>query len=143
MSMAFHLTQGTFSYLPPLSDEEIGKQIQYCLDHAWPINIEFTDDPHPRNTYWDMWGLPMFDVSDPAAILYEINECRKAYPQHYIRVGAFDRGKGRQTLALSFIVNRPAHDPGFALLRQEAHDRVIRYSLHSYVTDKPRGERFS
>ncbi len=31
--------------------------------------------------------------------------------------------KGRQTIALSFIVNRPPHDPGFALARQEAHDR--------------------
>ena len=29
-------------------------------------------------TYWEMWGLPMFDLKDPAAILYEINECRKA-----------------------------------------------------------------
>ncbi len=65
--MAFHLTQGTFSFLPPLTDDEIGKQVQYCLDNDWPINVEFTDDPHPRNTYWNMWGLPMFDVKDPAA----------------------------------------------------------------------------
>jgi hypothetical protein len=54
-----------------------------------------------------------------------------------------DRRKGRQTLALSFIVNRPPHDPGFSLMRQEAHDRAIRYTLHSYATDKPRGERFT
>jgi len=141
--MTFPLTRGTFSFLPDLSDEEIGRQIQYCLDNDWPINIEFTDDPHPRNTYWDMWGLPLFDVKDPAAILFEINECRKAYPTHYIRVGAYDRRKGRQTLALSFIVNRPPHDPGFSLLRQEAHDRAIRYTLQSYATDKPKGERFT
>jgi ribulose-bisphosphate carboxylase small chain len=141
--MAFHLTQGTFSFLSPLTDEEIGKQIHYCLDNDWPINIEFTDDPHSRNTYWDMWGLPMFNVKHPAALLFEINECRKAYPHHYIRVGAFDRRKGRQTLALSFIVNRPPHDPGFGLMRQEAHDRAIRYSLSSYATDKPKGERFT
>src|SRR5436305_1226124 len=111
--MNFHLTQGTFSFLPPLTDDEIRMQVQYCLDNDWPINIEFTDDPHPRNTYWEMWGLPMFDVKDPAAILSEINACRRAYAQHYIRVGAYDRRKGRQTLALSFIVNRPAHqEPG-------------------------------
>jgi ribulose-bisphosphate carboxylase small chain len=141
--MTFHLTQGTFSFLPPLTDDEIRKQVQYCLDNDWPINVEFTDDPHPRNTYWEMWGLPMFDENDPAAILYEINECRRAYPHHYIRVGAFDRRKGRQTIALSFIVNRPSHDPGFGLLRQEVHDRVIRYTVHSYATDKPKGERFA
>jgi len=40
-------------------------------------------------------------------------------------------------------VNRPPHDPGFALSRQEAHDRTIRYTLHSYATDKPEGERFT
>ena len=141
--MSFHLTQGTFSFLPPLTDEEISRQIDYCLQNEWPLNIEFTDDPHPRNTYWEMWGLPMFDLADPAAILYELNECRKAYPHHYIRLSAYDRSKGRQTIALSFIVNRPTHDPGFRLSRQEAHDRVVHYTLHSYAADKPAGERFT
>ena len=137
------ITQGAFSFLPDLSDEQISRQVQYCLGKGWAVNIEFTDDPHPRNNYWEMWGLPMFDERDPAAILHAINECRTAYPQHYIRVGAYDRRKARQTIALSFIVNRPAHDPGFGLARQESHDRVIRYTLHSYATDKPKGERFS
>jgi len=127
--MAFHLTQGTFSFLPPLTDDEIPAQVHYCLDNGWPINIEFTDNPHPRNTYWEMWGLRMFDVKDPVAILPEINECRKAHPEHYIRVNAYDRSKGRQTIALSFIANRPSHDPGFRLSRQDDHDRVMRYSL--------------
>ena len=39
--MAFRLTQGTFSFLPDLSDDEIRMQVQYCLDHDWPINVEF------------------------------------------------------------------------------------------------------
>ena len=141
--MPFHLTQGTFSFLPPLTDEEIRLQVAYCLDNNWPINIEFTDDPHPRNTYWDMWGLPMFDVNDPAGVMYEVNECRKAYPGHYIRVSAYDRRKGRQTIALSFMVQRPAEDPGFRLDRQDAHDRTQRYAVRSYATDRPKGERFT
>ena len=141
--MSFHLTQGTFSFLPPLTDEEISKQVQYCIDNSWPLNVEFTDDPHPRNTYWEMWGLPMFDETDAAAILYEINACRKAYPNHYVKVSAYDRRKGRQTTAISFIVNRPTEDPGFAVVRQETHDRTINYTLRSYATDKPKGDRFS
>ena len=44
--MAFHLTQGTFSFLPPLTDDEIKMQINYSLDHNWPLSVEFTDDPH-------------------------------------------------------------------------------------------------
>lgn len=41
----------------------------------------------------------------------------------------YDASRGRQTTALQFIVNRPAHEPGFRLNRQESHDRVLRYTL--------------
>ena len=138
----FHLTQGMFSYLPPLTDDEIRMQVEYALNNDWPVSVEFTDDPHPRNVYWEMWGMPMFDQKDAAAILFEINECRTAYPNYYIRVNAFDRNLGRQTTAMSFIVNRPEKDPGFALIRQETEDRQIRYTLHAYAADKPHGERY-
>ncbi|MBE3595415.1 MAG: ribulose bisphosphate carboxylase small subunit [Hydrogenibacillus sp.] len=141
--MAFRLTQGTFSYLPDLTDEEILKQVEYALNNGWAISIEFTDDPHPRNVYWEMWDLPMFDLKDPAAVLYEIRQCRAAYPNHYIRVNAYDRSYGRQTTALSFIVNRPKDEPGFHVIRQEVRDRQIRYTLHSYATDRPKGERYN
>lgn len=137
------LTQGTFSYLPDLTDDEIKLQIQYALDNDWPIGVEFTDDPHPRNMLWEMWGLPMFDMKDPAAIMHEVNRCRETYPNYYIRVTAYDARLGRQFTALSFIVNRPPNEPGFRLQRQDSHDRQIRYSLHAYSTDVPNGERYS
>jgi ribulose-bisphosphate carboxylase small chain len=136
------ITQGTFSYLPDFTDEEITKQIQYCLDNAWPLSVEFTDDPHPRNTYWEMWGLPMFDLQDAAGILLEVNACRKAKPHYYVRLNAYDARLGRQTTALSFIVQRPAEEPGFRLDRQEAADRQIRYTTFSYATQRPAGERY-
>jgi ribulose-bisphosphate carboxylase small chain len=136
------ITQGTFSYLPDLTDEEITKQVEYCLRNGWPLSVEFTDDPHPRNTYWEMWGLPMFDLHDPAGVLLEINACRKAKPDVYIRVNAYDASLGRQTTALSFIVQRPSEEPGFRLDRQETSDRRVRYTIHSYATDRPVGERY-
>ena len=107
------LTQGTFSFLPDLTDEQITKQIKYCLTNGWAVNIEYTDDPHPRNTYWEMWGLPMFDLADPAGIVLEVNACREAFPNHYVRVSAFDSSHGVESLRLSFIVNRPSVEPGF------------------------------
>lgn len=137
------ITQGTFSFLPDLTDEQIHKQIQYCLDHGWPLNVEFTDDPHPRNSLWEMWGLPMFDLKDAAAILYEVNACRKAYPNHYIKVNAHDDSKGWESLRLSFIVNRPQEEPGFRLIRQEVEGRHIRYTLQSYAADRPEGQRYT
>lgn len=136
------ITQGTFSYLPDLTDQEIKAQVQYCLDNDWPISVEYTDDPHPRNIYWEMFGLPMFDLKDPAAIMHEINECRRTFPNHYIKVSGFDRSHGRATTALSFIVNRPKKEPGFHVERAEAHDRRIMYTIRSYATNKPAGERY-
>ena len=137
------ITQGTFSFLPDLSDDEIRAQIQYCLNRQWAVSVEFTDDPHPRNTYWEMWDLPMFDIKDPAGIMLEVNACRKAYPNHYVRVLAFDNNRGVESVTLSFIVNRPSYEPGFRLVREEAQGRNIRYTVHSYATDNPEGERYS
>jgi len=137
-----HITQGTFSYLPDLTDDEIVAQVQYCLNNNWPISVEHTDDPHPRNVYWDMFGLPMFDANDPAAVMFEINECRRVFPNHYIRVNGYDRTHHRSTTVISFIVNRPQEEPGFHLERQEGPDRQTRYSIRSYATEKPRGQRY-
>ena len=136
------ITQGTFSYLPELSDEQITAQLQYCLDNEWAVSVEYTDDPHPRNAYWEMFGMPLFDLKDPAGIMQEITACRNAFPRHYIRVNGYDRRYRRQTMALSFLVNRPPEEPGFRLERQESNDRVVRYTLHAYATDRPAGERY-
>ena len=84
----------------------------------------------------------MFDLADPAAIMFEINACRKACPNHYIKVNGYDAAKGRETVALSFIVQRPKHEPGFRLARQEGPGRSIRYAVESYATGKPEGERY-
>ena len=137
------ITQGCFSFLPDLTDDEILTQVQYCLDNGWALNIEFTDDPHPSNTYWEMWGLPMFGLADPAGAMQEVRACRAQYPDHYVRVTAYDASLGRQTTALSFIVGRPAAEPGFRLDRQESAGRQVRYTLHPYAADRPRGERYA
>jgi ribulose-bisphosphate carboxylase small chain len=137
------LTQGTFSFLPDLTDTQIAAQVAYCIRNNWAVNIEYTDDPHPRNTYWEMWGLPMFDLKDPAGVLYELGECRKVHGgRAYIRLSAFDATHTWECLRLSFITDRPAEEPGFALERQEVDGRAIRYSTRSYAADKPTGSRY-
>ena len=136
------ITQGQFSFLPDLTDAQITAQIKYALKNGWALNVEYTDDPHPRNTYWEMFGMPMFDLKDPAGILMEINNCRKTFPNHYIRVTAFDSTRGVESLRMSYIVNRPKKEPGFGLMRQEVDGRSIRYTVHSYATDKAEGERY-
>jgi ribulose-bisphosphate carboxylase small chain len=138
-----HLTQGTFSFLPDLTDAQIAAQVAYCIRNNWAVNIEYTDDPHPRNTYWEMWGLPMFDLKDPAGVLYELGECRKVHGgRAYIRLSAFDATHTWESLRLSFIADRPAEEPGFALERTEVDGRAIRYTTRAYAADKPTGSRY-
>ena len=137
------ITQGTFSFLPDLSDEQIIKQLDYCLARGWAVGIEYTDDPHPRNIYWEMFGNPMFDLHDAAGIMLELNSCRKTYPAHYIRVTAFDSTHTVESVVLSFIVQRPQREPGFRLVRQEINGRSMRYSIESYATQsQPEGARY-
>ena len=136
------ITQGQFSFLPDMTDEQITSQIKYALDQGWALSVEYTDDPHPRNTYWEMFGNPMFDLKDPAGIMMEINSCRKTFPNHYIRVGAFSAIRGVESVTMSYIVNRPKVEPGFGLVRTETGGRTQRYSIRSYATEKPEGERY-
>lgn len=136
------ITQGQFSFLPDLSDAQITAQIKYALKNGWAVSVEYTDDPHPRNTYWEMYGMPMFDLKDPAGILQEINECRKTFPNHYVRVMAFDSSRGIESPAMSYLVNRPATEPGFGLSRQEGPGRQVHYTITSYAAAKPEGERY-
>nr|YP_010336303.1 ribulose-1,5-bisphosphate carboxylase/oxygenase small subunit [Goniotrichopsis reniformis]UNJ14709.1 ribulose-1,5-bisphosphate carboxylase/oxygenase small subunit [Goniotrichopsis reniformis] len=136
------LTQGTFSYLPDLTDEQISKQIKYAMSQGFSMSVEYTDDPHPRNSYWEMWGLPLFDIKDAAAVVYEITSCRKAHPNMYIKVNAYNNTRGTESCGLSFIINRPSAEPGFVLNRQESDGRLQRYTIHSYATEKPEGSRY-
>lgn len=139
------ITQGTFSFLPDFTDEQIEAQLRYALSNGWAIMIEHTDDPHPRNSLWEMWSPPMFDLGEDETEppLRELRAAREAHPDRYVKVVCYDSSLGRQTSRLSFIVGRPDNEPGFRLERQEGADRQIRYSLHSYATEAPVGRRYS
>jgi ribulose-bisphosphate carboxylase small chain len=107
------ITQGCFSFLPDLTDDQIRAQVQYCIDKGFAVNIEFTDDPHPRNTFWEMWDLPMFDIKDTGAVMLELAACRKAHAgRSYIRISGFDSG------------------------------RTMRYTTEAYSAGRPEGERY-
>lgn len=136
------ITQGQFSFLPDLTDAQLKAQIAYALKNDWAVSVEYTDDPHPRNTYWEMFGNPMFDLKDPAGIVQEINECKKTFPRYYIRVTAFNSTRGVESPTMSFIVNRPENEPGFMVERVERDGRTQGYTIRSYATLKPEGERY-
>jgi ribulose-bisphosphate carboxylase small chain len=125
------VTQGTFSFLPDLTDRQIRGQLDYALSRGWAISVEHTDDPHPRNVYWELWGNPLFDQPDAGAAMEEIRACRAANPASYVKVNAFDSTRGWETVRLSFVVQRPAEEPGFELVREEGPGRTVRYSIRT------------
>jgi len=131
-----HVTQGTFSYLPPLSDDEIRAQIQYGIDQGWAVASSSPTTSTPA-TSTGRCGLPGLRRKDSAAGLFEVNRCREAYPNQYIRVTLYNPKLTKQTIGLQFIVNRPGNEPGYRLDRQESNDRVIRYTSCRTPTRSP------
>ena len=132
------ITQGTFSFLPDLSDEQIAAQIAYALRNGWSISVEHTDDPHPRNALWEMWGQPLFDLARARRRGRHATRCasaREAYPHAYVKVVCYDRSLGRQTTALSFIVGRPPDEPG--LPRSSARRRPTGRSATRCTPTRP------
>jgi ribulose-bisphosphate carboxylase small chain len=142
--MGTRITQGNFALLPDLTDEQIKKQIEYGIKKGYAISIEYTDDPHPRNVYWELWGLPLFNIPNSAAIFNEYKEAKKAHPNSYIKVNGFSNVRGIESTSMSFIVHRPKFEPGFYLARQESTGRSQRYSILSYaVNANPEGSRYN
>ena len=123
------LTHGTFSFLPDLTEDQIAAQVSFALSRGWALSIEHAHAPHPRDTYWEMWGLQMFDLRDPAPVLEEVLACKAANPGAYVKVNAFDPARGWETVRLSFLVARPEVEPGFELSRREGPGRAVRYEI--------------
>ncbi len=96
----------TMSYLPPLSDAQIERQIAYYLDQGFIPAIEFDETADPTTYYWTLWKLPLFGATSTREVLQEVNNCRNEYRNCFIRVVAFDNIK--QCQVASFIVNKPA-----------------------------------
>jgi len=126
----------TFSFLPPLSDAEVSKQVQYLLNNGWTPCIEFEDEAHAYadghgwsnldssinalyydNRYWVMWKLPMYGCTNTDEVLSEVKACTKAFPDCYIRVAGFDNIK--QVQCSSFLVHRPASGAACAVDKRQ------------------------
>jgi len=95
----------TFSYLPELTAEQLERQIAAIVDRNLVVGIEYSTAPDPRDHYWTMWKLPLFDHADTAAVLAELNACRRANPDAYIKVNGYD--PVRQGQVVSFVAREP------------------------------------
>merc|ERR1712025_839378 len=105
------------SYLPPLSDEDIAKQVVYLVNQGWSPCIEFASQEEAdtnqlffagpalyENRYWTMWKLPMFGCQSGDEVLKEIALCQEEYPGYRVRVVGFDNV--RQCQMAGFICRK-------------------------------------
>merc|ERR1712003_583938 len=112
----------TFGFLPPLSPDEIARQVEYCISSGWTPCVEFdegdralmhrdsnfvkTAQPgYQDGRYWMMWKLPMYGCNNPGQVLEEINACKQSYPNAYIRLIGFD--SVRQVQCMGIVVSKP------------------------------------
>jgi len=98
----------TFSYLPELSAEQLEREIRSILARHLVVGIEFSRAPDPRDHYWAMWKLPLFDTDDAGTVLAELESCRRANPDAYIKINGYDAV--RQGQVVSFVASRPTRD---------------------------------
>lgn len=127
----------TFSYLPPLTDAEIAKQVQYLLRNKWAPCVEFEFPANSyavsstqeygcdsrsasgfyANRYWSMWKLPMYGATDADMVLAECKKCIKAFPNAFVRLAGFN--SLRQVQCVSFLVHRPAGSEAMAVNQRQ------------------------
>ncbi|HBL11831.1 MAG TPA: ribulose bisphosphate carboxylase small subunit [Cyanobacteria bacterium UBA11162] len=100
----------TLSYLPPLSDAQIIKQVEYILDQGYIPAIEFSEGSEPTQHFWTLWKLPLFNARTPKEVMAEVDACRSEYRNCFVRVVGFDNIK--QCQVLSFIVYKPNEASG-------------------------------
>ncbi|EGJ08745.1 ribulose bisphosphate carboxylase small subunit [Rubrivivax benzoatilyticus] len=81
---------GTFSYLPPMSPQQIRKQIDWIVQNGWNPAIEHVEPQHAMHSYWYMWKLPMFGETDIDLVLAELEACHRANPGNHVRLIGYD-----------------------------------------------------
>jgi ribulose-bisphosphate carboxylase small chain len=83
-------TLETFGFLPKLTQEEIYEQIDYLIAQGWTPAIEHEHPANSANPYWTMWKLPFFGETVLENVVAELEACRRAYPDHHIRLLGYD-----------------------------------------------------
>jgi ribulose-bisphosphate carboxylase small chain len=81
----------TLSYLPPLSDAQIAKQVQYIITQGFIPAIEFNETSEPTELYWTMWKLPLFGA---LAWIRWYNQTRMHSTLNYVSPAEFENNWG-------------------------------------------------
>ncbi|MFO8154917.1 MAG: ribulose bisphosphate carboxylase small subunit [Pseudomonadota bacterium] len=97
-------TLETFSFLPPLTQEEIYQQIEYMLAEGLTPAIEHEEPSRAMSHYWTMWKLPFFGERELSNVVNELEACHREFPGHHVRLLGYD--SYTQSLGVCFVVYR-------------------------------------
>jgi len=95
-------TLETFGFLPKLTQEEVYEQIAYLISQGWTPAIEHEHPSQASNHYWTMWKLPFFGEQNLENVIDELEACRRAYPDHHVRLLGYDNYT--QSQGTAFVV---------------------------------------
>lgn len=97
-------TLETFSFLPPLTQQEVYDQIAYMLSQGLTPAIEHEAPAQATSSYWTMWKLPFFGEKELSNVVAELEGCHQAYPDHHVRLIGYD--SYTQSQGVCFVVYR-------------------------------------
>nr|GEW11257.1 ribulose bisphosphate carboxylase small chain, chloroplastic-like [Tanacetum cinerariifolium] len=138
----------TLSYLPPLSEASLAKEVDYLLRNKWVPCLEFelehgfvyrehgNTPGYYDGRYWTMWKLPMFGCTDSAQVFKELDECKKEYPEAFIRIIGFDNVR----LILFSLSTLPFHvimsgsKPSEMALERSRAVVMPKFHMHTYTS---------
>ena len=83
-------TLETFGFLPKLTQDEVYDQIAYLIAQGLTPAIEHELPANAGHHYWTMWKLPFFGEQSLESVVAELEACRRAYPDHHIRLLGYD-----------------------------------------------------
>lgn len=95
----------TFSFLPPLTADQVRRQIAYAIAQGWNPAVEHSEKGTPATvSFWYMWKLPLFGEQSVDNVLAELDACHREFPDHLVRFVAYDNYA--QSQGTSFVVYR-------------------------------------
>ena len=139
-SHAYH-PRRLFSFLPDLTDEQIHNQVQYC--HRQRLGGEprvHRRPPSPEHLLGDV-GPPDVRQPDAAAVVYELNECRKVYGDKPLSASRPSTRATAGSRSGAVVHRQPSQGDRSRFLACRAGGRRPGHPLHdpSYATRKPEG----
>lgn len=84
--------------------ERVLSQISHCLRQGCVICLEHAERITPRFTRWQVWGTPRCYGGDPQRLFDDIDRCREACADRFIRLQIEDHAFHSR---FSFVVHQP------------------------------------